>query len=637
MLFPTIVHTALDELAGTGGAVSGRLLVTGVVVLLSFHLWVVRHLLAPAAGALLSRSKRTATGKTSKMDPISARFQCCWQEARISQFKTVTTIGTHAAGLVMVTFVSCTDIVSTTMQGRLGELPLLWVFACNYALLLINYCTLDGITHRRIDVFYFAFLLLATFCVLYIETGPSFFMFRGNDALAQGMLALVVLDVRRSCVGGAIYATCCCVSFVRSTSAFQQNLLIERHTELFVCWVWALWLFSCGVAYSAEYYFKARIRATLETEDVQEALLRVLSALCDSVVHLDSSLRVQRPSLKLLHMLAPDASGNPSSLQGKPLTTFMPSEEDRRRFLQLTSSSASGERQTQSPGGGRPAAATHVQLRDCRGAVFRVELFHTHLHGAAPTHQHHLIGIRCVSVGDEYAEDRQGDFDPGGLGLPRPCSLEVCCSEGSEAGEAKSEKSENFAEPPPPSEARSHRTEAESTLGGATECGRTLVAELWRCPRCGATRQDWGDVISIASGGGSVGNDSVAYRAGRALPSLRTAPPGTGHGDLQTLFEWAPEVCRDVVPEAAATYRLVHNAALSLEGQEHVQYTQAVEQTIVDLLLVGLKLEQEWSGLRQGWHNVVSFVVGAHPVPLRRLVRFEPGAGPAEAPQQQVA
>ncbi|CAK0873791.1 unnamed protein product, partial [Prorocentrum cordatum] len=69
--------------------------------------------------------------------------------------------------------------------ARLGELPLLWVFACNYAFLLINYCTLDGITHRRIDVFYFAFLLLATFCVLYIETGPSFFMFRGNDALAQ--------------------------------------------------------------------------------------------------------------------------------------------------------------------------------------------------------------------------------------------------------------------------------------------------------------------------------------------------------------------------------------------------------------------------------------------------------------------
>jgi len=135
-----------------------------------------------------------------------------------------------------------------------------------------------------------------------------------------------------------------------------------------------------------------------------------------------------------------------------------------------------------------------------------------------------------------------------------------------------------------------------------------------------------------------VGNDSVAYRAGRALPSLRTAPPGNGHGDLQTLFEWAPEVCRDVVPEAAATYRLVHNAALSLEPREHAQYTQAVEQTIVDLLLVGLKLEQEWSGLRQSWHTVVSFVVGAHPVPLRRLsVHFEVGASPGESLQQQVA
>jgi len=212
----------------------------------------------------------------------------------------------------------------------------------------------------------------------------------------------------------------------------------------------------------------------------------------------------------------------------------------------------------------------------------------------------------------------------------------VCYDEGSEAAEAKSEKSEDFAEPPPPSEARSHRTEVESTLRGVTDCGSLLAAEFWRCPRCGATKQDWGDVISMASGG-SVGNDSVAYRAGRALPSLRTAPPGNGHGDLQTLFEWAPEVCRDVVPEAAATYRLVHNAALSLEGQEHVQYTQGLELTIVDLLLVGLRLEKEWSGLRQGWHNVVSFVVGAHPVPLRRFVHFEPGADPAEPQQQQVA
>eukprot|EP00931_Biecheleriopsis_adriatica_P073783 TRINITY_DN48002_c0_g1_i1.p1 TRINITY_DN48002_c0_g1~~TRINITY_DN48002_c0_g1_i1.p1 ORF type:complete len:653 (-),score=119.54 TRINITY_DN48002_c0_g1_i1:63-1985(-) len=575
------------ELLGNGG----HLLVALVSVLFSTHLWAARCEVEAAMHRVTSRLF-AARKAPSRSKLTAARYKSRWQEAKITQFKSVTAAATHAAGLVLLVFLVCTDVLSKISLGQLAasEFPLFAIFAVNYACVLLNYITLDSVTSRRIDLFYVGTLTTACASVLYIETGPFFFMFRSNDALAQGMLALVVLDIRRSSVGGAVYAACCCVSYLRNVSAFREHLHVDRHAQLFIFWEFAIWIFCCGVAYAAEAWLKASIWAKMETEDLQDGLDRVLSALCDAVLHLNTDLLIQSPSQRLVHMLVPNTVGGLSELQGQDFTSFLSSEEDRNRFRDFILLSSSRVQSSGRP----PAAAARVRLRDMTGNVFHVELFHTYLQGNASVG--HVIGVR-------YCEDKYDSSQDlvGMLNMPST-DFSRLRSSGSAVPELGALS----------------RVDAESSVGAPT-----LAQQPWRCTRCGATRQDWGDAVSVSSGI----DDNESLR--RGAPGLRAEmPPSAGQDqvDRQTitsrftaLHQLDPELCREVLSQTQATYSTVHSAAASLQDEEEAREVQELKTQVLEHLLVGHRLELRWPGLRPMWCQVIAFTTGAEAVPMLKV------------------
>lgn len=654
----------------------GHLLATLVCVLVSVHIWAIRAGVGIGCRrAALSLLRWISESKQALSTPADLAFEQCWQEAKIQQFKSVTAFATHAAGIVLLVFLVCTDVLSKVHAGKVTELPLCVIFTANYACLLMNYVTRDSATWRRIDLFYAVFMLTALTSLLLVEKGPFFFILRGNDALAQGMLALVVMDIRRSSVGGAVYAICCCVSYMWNVSAFHPNLLFEHHTQIFFFWEFALWVFSCGVAYTAEYWLKGSMKAKFETEDVHDALDRVLSALCDAVLHLNTDFLIQNPTAKLLHMLDPDAGGDNTSLQNHEFIEFIPSANDRLRFMDFAAAShlagsggpaAKGQLRSPSSRPSRPAAATHVQLQDLRGHIFRVELFHTHLQGSASLV--HLIGIRYAENRDAYSDEVQHgvlEFErsTSPLFLPRhhsgapedmvpagpiascaadrllPPSMSAAIT--SVPGAVASAASAVIATASVAESSVTARVEVDSALGAPTDGGRTVAQEPWRCPRCRATRQDWGDIISVISGAEE--NQSVLCSV--APPPRAHTPPPAGlppvaagpsdqqdrqaiGGQLSSLYQWAPDICRDVLTEIQSTYSVVHTAATSLEVEERSQYIREVQSQVLELCLVGSRLEQRWPGLRSMWCHVISYVTGAQPVPLRALLEARPTLRP---------
>jgi len=137
--------------------------------------------------------------------------------------------------------------------------------------------------------------------------------------------------------------------------------------------------------------------------------------------------------------------------------------------------------------------------------------------------------------------------------------------------------------------------------------------------------------MSMVSGGDE--SDSVHYSA--MPPPVAEVPPPVGQApvDQQTisnrftaLYQWAPEVCQEVLPATARTYNIVHAAAASLQGEEESQVVQDVQAQVLGLSLVGMKLEVRLPGLREAWHHVIYFVTGAVSVPLRLMQARDPQA-----------
>lgn len=170
------------------------------------------------------------------------------------------------------------------------------------------------------------------------------------------------------------------------------------------------------------------------------------------------------------------------------------------------------------------------------------------------------------------------------------------------------------------------RLELASTLGPPTEGGRTVDLNRWRCTRCGATRQDWGDHVSVLSGH----DDTQSLYRRVPVPRPRDEPPPfVGQVDRQTvsnhftsLFQWAPQVCQQVLSETRDTYTVLHRAAACLQHEERAQHVSSKQATVFNMLLIGSRLECQWPGLKPTWCNIIFFATGAQPVPLRGIMQI---------------
>ena len=189
-----------------------------------------------------------------------------------------------------------------------------------------------------------------------------------------------------------------------------------------------------------------------------------------------------------------------------------------------------------------------------------------------------------------------------------------------------------------PEQVRHQMGNPPESIEGLTEM--SLWQGEWRCPRCNASLDDWGNTISEYSGG--ISFHSVPAEAPRSATDpaphrmLRRALAQNGQQDvlLEMLQRWRPRLYREVLSSLHRWDRDRIQLATALRRlsthMRQEEFMQAMR-SIMFLQLVGLRLSSRLGaggfGLATCWPTVIHFVHGVKPVngtqlvwPLLRLV-----------------
>ena len=147
---------------------------------------------------------------------------------------------------------------------------------------------------------------------------------------------------------------------------------------------------------------------------------------------------------------------------------------------------------------------------------------------------------------------------------------------------------------------------------------------MWACQRCGATSFEWGANVSKVSSS----NMSSGLTQER-VPRLHGPPPP--HPNLATitkmnlserlikLREWAPELFDGVFTEIDISSNMLCAASASLEQVAEERHPRDTKNQVIDLLLVGARLNSSWPGVTQPWNQIISAVTGAQPTSLSAI------------------
>jgi hypothetical protein len=182
---------------------------------------------------------------------------------------------------------------------------------------------------------------------------------------------------------------------------------------LFMGWIFFKWTYS-------------EARATLEAKTLarsEATVHRLLSAMCDAVVHLGSDCRILHPCPKLEVLLL--KSRTHSGLQGTPFMDLLDSSERDRfdHFLSSVTNEPSGHDVVDPED---MACTLHLHMRDATGTKVPVQIFHG---SCLDINEQicHLVGIR---EDQETASRREATelntFVDGGLSpLLEHCAMPV--------------------------------------------------------------------------------------------------------------------------------------------------------------------------------------------------------------------
>eukprot|EP00928_Gymnodinium_smaydae_P022533 TRINITY_DN18894_c1_g1_i1.p1 TRINITY_DN18894_c1_g1~~TRINITY_DN18894_c1_g1_i1.p1 ORF type:complete len:530 (-),score=59.79 TRINITY_DN18894_c1_g1_i1:271-1860(-) len=122
----------------------------------------------------------------------------------------------------------------------------------------------------------------------------------------------------------------------------------------------------------------------------QNALRSILTALCDNVATLDSSLRIMQPSGQLCELLQPDCGTTYDNVSGRKFLDFIAAEEEVPQVDKWLNSTES-----LSSCGSRVASAFNMWMKDTKERRFRVEAFHaSFVSGGEASVVTHLVGLR---------------------------------------------------------------------------------------------------------------------------------------------------------------------------------------------------------------------------------------------------
>ena len=120
---------------------------------------------------------------------------------------------------------------------------------------------------------------------------------------------------------------------------------------------------------------------------------RLLSAVCDAVVRLDSEWAISEPAPKLASLLLVQDSSR--SLHNRSFMDFLPHERDRDQIQAYAEQALRSDM----PSSDEPAGSRHVHLRGSHSISIKAEIFMVSFRDFDLS-THHLIGVRECEVED---------------------------------------------------------------------------------------------------------------------------------------------------------------------------------------------------------------------------------------------
>jgi len=181
--------------------------------------------------------------------------------------------------------------------------------------------------------------------------------------------------------------------------------LAGRESALCAAFIGVAWMVS-----SAQY---SLVRSILNAQTIaqsEDVARRLLSAMCDTVVHLDHDLVIQRPVPKLGALLL--RSQTASSLQGLSFQDFLLDEYERGKFAHGLSQSAqlytpcNHQNDTVAAVDDGHACSMPSRMRDAGGSVVHVQVFYSSFQPLGTNQFCHIIGV-TEDVLEEWLVPRQ--------------------------------------------------------------------------------------------------------------------------------------------------------------------------------------------------------------------------------------
>lgn len=241
------------------------------------------------------------------------------------------------------------------------------------------------LTRFRIDTFFVIvaagqFLLAATDTYHSVEefTARAFFI-----ANIRILVSVFHMDWRSSACVNFFYSSgsCCILAIIRP--GLDRSFLCIGLMGIMITW-----LMTTALCIITQHWITEMLHNEVVANLAKRDADKLLSGLCDSVVRLDSGLRIKKASPHLMHLLCPAASLDPASLEGTRFSNIV-HEPDKKIFDKFISSAAFA--QSNDAAGLVPALRINLQYES--GPEVPVQLFHVHSLSADCEAQH-LVGLR---------------------------------------------------------------------------------------------------------------------------------------------------------------------------------------------------------------------------------------------------
>jgi len=311
----------------------------------------------------------------------SEEHRAKWEHVRLEQARAIMRFCAPVFSFALLARVVRFYSLDADSQGHVSETAMCAGVA-TYALAVVVGTWPALLTVRRVDTLHNVLMLVVMVRLGFSRADPSFFSMRGLNMFVRMLLAACQMDIRKTFAWNSLLSVITCFALPKNVGVFADAFMPS--VPMLVVLEWLVCAATMWLAYAIECQLKAQLQTNVELEDLRQAMLRILGAVCDVMLKLDGDLRIRQPSPQLLSLLL-GRSVDAEALEGRDFTLFLPLSEQAalRGFLE-----AAADRRG-------AAAALNIQLYGADGCAMHMQLFHASMSSSG--RPLHLLGLRHIA------------------------------------------------------------------------------------------------------------------------------------------------------------------------------------------------------------------------------------------------